>query len=562
MTSIVVEQFLGANRQLEPKLLPDGQGVDSVGQKPGRGDLRGWRAPLSVMSVPSGTQRQTIYRMGRNTPSDDQYWLSWTSVVHAVRGYDTDDTSERTYYTGDDYPKVTDNLALVAGSPAPNPTVSRPLGLPAPAAAPTVAPQPKGTDDPSTEEKTYVYLYTYVNDWGWEGAPSPASVVVDKPVDNVVVVSGFTQPPAGNYAINRIRVYRSQEGTGDTTVNYFFVGEISLGTASLIDLGNDLAEPLPSADWLPAPGVPRGGADDFTEANLTNLTSLWNGMLAGIVGNAVRFSEAYMPYVWPEAYDVMPPDATPVALGVFGQTLLVLTTARPSLVAGSSPDSMDQQPLPMAQGCIAPRSVVSMGTGVAWASNDGLCWYGADGSRILTAGVMTRSDWLAIRPETIIGQMYEGLYFGSYQPVEGGPRKGFLLSPAGGAGIFWLDDGFDAAHFDELQDQLYLLRANQILKWEGGTARQGASFTSKVYRQVKPTGFACAEVVSDTYPVRVDITVDGAAWFSKTAASREPFRLPPGRGMDWQVQVTVPDDAAGGVQGVVLAQSMTELAQL
>ncbi|NYW24490.1 hypothetical protein C6506_28775, partial [Escherichia coli] len=101
-------------------------------QKPGRGDLRPWRNPATVATVPAG--RQTIYRMGRDVASDANYWLSWTGVVHAVRGFDTADTTERTYYTGDGAPKVTDNTIALAS--APYPTASRPLGLPAPASAP------------------------------------------------------------------------------------------------------------------------------------------------------------------------------------------------------------------------------------------------------------------------------------------------------------------------------------------------------------------------------------------------------------------------------------------
>lgn len=559
MVAITITQFVGENRAAEPKLIPEGQGVLSRNQKPGRGDLRGWRAPLAVMQVPAG--RKTIYRMGRDVASDTHYWLSWTSVVHAVRGFDVEDSTERTYYTGDGYPKVTDNLALSGASPAMNPTAHRPMGVPAPIAAPLVS--VAEVAPPAGEERkvdAYFYVYTYVNDWGWESAPSPVSSMAERTVSEVATLSGFVAPPGGGFGINRIRVYRTQAGSaGDA--DFFFLAEAAYNVPSVTDNGQDLGEVLPSKDWLTAPGVAQGGAANYTEPALSYLTPMWNGMLAAITGKSVRFCEAYTPYAWPMAYDVVPADGTPVALGVFGQNLLVLTTGRPVLVAGSSPESMDQAPQEIPQGCIAPRSAVSMGSGVAWASNDGLCWYGVGGARILTAGLMTREDWLALHPETIIGQMYEGLYFGSYEPAPGQPRQGFLISPEG-SGIFFLDDGFDAAHFDSLQDQLYLLRGTDLMKWEAGTAVLPSTFKSKVFRQPRPVSLACAEVVATAYPVQFTLWADGVQRYQRAIPSRAPFRLPAGfMASDWQAQVVTPA-ADGGVQGVVLASSMQELAQL
>ena len=63
MSIIRVAGFLGANIALQPMLLPETVGVSSLNSKPGRGDLRPWKAPLNVATVPAG--RQTIHRMGR-----------------------------------------------------------------------------------------------------------------------------------------------------------------------------------------------------------------------------------------------------------------------------------------------------------------------------------------------------------------------------------------------------------------------------------------------------------------------------------------------------------------
>ena len=140
MPTIRFSGFSGEVRAAHPKLLADTACTLLRNAKPGRGDLRAWRQPLTVASVPAG--RQTIYRMGRDVASDADYWLSWPTVVHAVRGFESGDTTERTYYTGDGSPKVTDNTIALAS--APYPTAHRPLGIPAPATAMLVA-QDSGT---------------------------------------------------------------------------------------------------------------------------------------------------------------------------------------------------------------------------------------------------------------------------------------------------------------------------------------------------------------------------------------------------------------------------------
>ena len=545
--------FTGENRAIHPKLLGDQSATLSRNCKPGRGDLRPWMQPLTVAAAPAGTK--TIYRMGRDVASDTQYWLTWPAVVHAVRGFDAEDTTERTYFTGSGAPKVTDNTMALSSTPYP--AASRPLGIPAPATALSGS---VGSGTGQTE--TYVYTYTYVNDWGWESAPAPG-LTISRPTDATVTLSGFAAVPVGNYQVNRIRVYRTQSGGSAT--EFFFLREIAYGTTTTTDDNRALGEVIASMNWLPAP-------DD-----LAYLTAMWNGMLAGISGNSVRVCEAYTPYAWPIAYDVVPPDGKPVALGVFGQSMLVLTTSRPLLVSGSGPDSLDQQPLEFSQACAAPQSAVSMGAGVAWASEDGLCWYGTGGARLLTAGIMTRDDWQALKPETIIGKMYEGLYFGSYD--DGGGRKGFMIDPLNPTGVFFLDTGYPALHFDELQDQLFVLDGTSVKKWDAGTTPMTARVRSKTYRTPVPANFGALEVIADSYPVTAAVEAHGlesaevsallaeygstltspatgVLRYQTNVPSRAPVPLPSGfSASDWVMEA----QTTGAVQGLAMASTIDEL---
>jgi hypothetical protein len=539
--------FSGENRAINPVLLPETVGVASRNQKPGRGDLRPWKSPLTV--APSTAGRQTIYRMGRDIDDDAQYWLSWTTAVNVVRGFDANDTTEQTFYTGDGIPKFTDNILGLAT--APYPTTSRPMGIPAPVGAPTVTGTNSGATSPVIEY--YYYVYTYVSTAGWESAPSPVSALVTRDNLGSTSISGFSSVPSGNYDINRIRIYRTQGSS--TGTDFYFLGEISIATSSTTDNNQTLGEVLSTNFWFPAPGIPTGGATSITEPTLSNLTAMWNGMMSGISGNSVRICEPYTPYAWPPTYEIIPPDSKPVGLGVFGQTLLVLTTGRPLVAQGSTPDGMDQKPLEINQACVAARSIVSMGTGVAWASEDGLCWLGQDGARVITSGVMLREDWQALVPSSIIGKMYEGMYLGSYN--DGSGRKGFIIDPSGG-GIYFLDVGYEAMYFDSLKDQLYVLNGANIGKWDAGTALTYRS-RSKPFRQGVPINFAAAVVVANAYPVTFRLYADGALKHTQTVADRNPFRLPSGyRAFEFQIEL----EGSNPVQDAAIATSIEELKQL
>jgi len=533
MTVLRLAGFNGAIKALHPKLLPENIGVNSVNQLPGRGDLRPLNAPLTVATVPAG--RTTIYRMGRDTPSDTSYWLSWTGIVHAVRGFVPDDTTERTYYTGDGVPKWTDNTMGLAT--APYPTTARLLGPPKPSTAPSVA----ASGGASTNTETRYYVYTYVTDKGEEGQPSDPSSQLDCKIDATVTVSGLASPPAGNYGITAIRVYRTAQGSSGA--DFLFLREVTVGTTSTTDDNRDLGEVLPTTDWNAPP------------ANLKWLTGMWNGMMAGINGKEVRYCEPYTPYAWPEAYGVSMPDSTPVALATFGQTLVVLTTNTPRLVMGSEPASLDDQPIAFEQACVAPRSAVGMGHGVVWAAPDGLAYIGGGGPRLLTNGIFTRDDWQALKPDTMIGAAYEGAYLCFYN--DGSGYKGFVIDPISPQGVYFLDFGITGAYVDSITDHLYVLSGTSVQKWHAGSALT-ASFKSKVFRMTEPTiAFSCAEVVADSYPVTFKLYADGALKHTQTVASADPFRLPSGyRAREFQTEISTQYP----VQMVNVAHSMRELA--
>ena len=590
---IRISGFQGENRALHPMLLPENIGVTSSNQKPGRGDLRPWAAPLNKATVPSG--RATIYRMGRDVASDTNYWLSWTTDVHVVCAPNAADTAERTYYSGGSSfaPKWTNTTMGLAS--APYPTAYRELGVPAPTAACTLSATAiaavtagafvvdttytivtagttdftligaasstvgtvfkatgvgtgTGTARAKGETVTRAYTYTYVNEIGEESAPNPAPTEITCLSNDVVTVSGLgTAAPSGAYGIITKRVYRTQSGTSGATDFYRAVIEtdIPIGTASVSDNPLYQGEVMPTTTWLMPP------------TDLSWLTGLWNGMMAGISGRSVRFCEANTFYAWPIAYEILPMQAQPVALATYGQTLVMLTNGNPSIITGGTPDAMDEQPIEFYQACIAPLSAVGVGHGVVWASPDGLCYVGQGGARVLTEGIMTRDDWQAIVPTSIKGCFYERRYIGFYTVST--VRKAFMFDFANPNGMYFMDFGVDALHLDDLQDALYVLDGVNVQKWDAGSAKT-ATFKSKLFKMPNPvSAFACAEVQADAYPVTFKLYADGVLKHTQTVADANPFRLPSGyRTQTLQIELST----TGAIQGCAVAHSMAELGQV
>jgi hypothetical protein len=104
-------------------------------------NTRLWTGALEALPAKATTktgvsaQAQSIYRFGQDTPGDASYWFTWNTHVHVAKGPIAGDVTERTYYSGDGYPKVTNNELALSGQPYPGAAYK--LGVPAPSATPS-----------------------------------------------------------------------------------------------------------------------------------------------------------------------------------------------------------------------------------------------------------------------------------------------------------------------------------------------------------------------------------------------------------------------------------------
>jgi hypothetical protein len=545
---ITITGFAGAALAPNPRQLPENVGVAILDAEPGHGDLRPMRGPNTVATVSASPQRRTIYRMGRDTPSETLYWLAWPALVSVARGFDGSDPTERTYFSGSGSPKWTDNsIGLASGPPYPQGT--RELAVPAPLAPLQVA---LVTDGTTGTENTNFYVQTFGNDLGWESAPGPISNgVAFKPGAHLSI--GATIPmelaPAGNYGITWRRIYRTQADSAGQA-EFFFLREVPIGTTSTTDDARGLADLLTTGDWLSPPATGFG------------LIALWGGMTAMLDGKRILFSEVGAPYAYPDRFNIATLD-TPLATAAWEQTLLVLTTGRPVVCQGTGPDSMDDSRLALSQPLASVQSVVSFGHGVAWASNEGLAYAGATGQMVLTEGLVTPRQWKAMRPDTMVAGRYGRFYVCSYD--DGAGRRAFMIDPKAPAGMWFLSSGWLAAFYDELANALYVLDGGNIKRFDSNDGPLlTARFVSKRFMQTRPCNFSVAKVVATTYPVTLTIT---ARWFSPEGAEQSHIEVrsvnndasfPLKSGFladDWQVEIA----AAGSVQAVRLAMDTRDM---
>lgn len=533
MPIAALTSFLGQNTRVDPHYLPPGVGVSSVNQKPGEsGELRPWKNPLTIAGpvVPSG--RVTLYRMGRDSPSPSTFWLSWTTTVHATRGFETNDTTERTFYTGDGAPKWTNNILGLATTPYP--TSHRLLAVPQPTVVPGVA---LNVDGATGEPRRLYYCFTWVNDIGWESAPSPPVLAPLAKPGAILDLTVSETVPAGNYGVTTVRWYRTQTTSAQGDAEFFFLRDYAVGAGGMQDdareLGVDVLPTGPDTLRLSLPTTAFG------------LTYCWNQFAAALVGKTVRFCSPTLMYAWPLSNEYEIAD-TPVAAAVFAQRLLVLTTAGGELFTGSDPEAMDQKPMAIAP-IVSARSLVSADSFCAWAASDGLWYYGLDGYRNLVGEAMTPAQWSALVPSTMHCHYFElgnrPLIIGFYND---GASKGFVVDPQNPLGIYFLSTGYTAAYWDKLQRKLFVLDGSELKQFDGDATNMTVTFKGKIERQVAETEAEWLEMLAGGAST-ITLYADGVNVFSQSLTTGE-HRTPDGtEGREFQLEVSTSTSTLGVV---------------
>ena len=576
---ISLSGFDGANKAVHPRLLLATVGQDSINQDPTHADLRPWRQAQALVDRSFGVDTPAtvisnavrIYRYGRQELENKFFsvinpgsWKGFSQEVsiavppNAARFDEAIVTSDAgARYVGSFLPSSPDPQDAWTAN-ADGLLCGRPLSIPGPAAAPTLTLMRNGDLTGSTvTEETRFYVYTYVNDLGWESEPSPISAQVDALPLSRIRVSGFTAA-AAPLKITKFRIYRTQPGMSGEA-DFFFVDEIAASETEYFEEGmgqEPLTELCDTFGWAP---FPAGGR---------NIITLWNGMMACSVGRTVRYCEPNKPYAWPLQYETMLDDEV-ICLAKFGQRLVAVTASGTKLIDGASPDSMQDTPGYVAIGTTAARSVVEFNkSAVVYASKSGLVMVDNGTPRIITDGILMQHQWQALGPETMVGCFYKGLYIASYiAPGSGNVRKAFAIDPLNPKGIYWMDAGFSTTYFDDMLGGMFYHVAGQLYQFDAAATFMTATWESKTFRTPKPVTYKTCELLAEAYPAvtfsfraLMDPTpgnpTPSEVTFSKTVTGQREFKLKPGfMASEWifKIQTTTP------VQIANVAMSVEEL---
>lgn len=409
------------------------------------------------------------------------------------------------------------------------------------------------------------YTYTFVNQWGEESKPYlPGDGNPDEELPfievNQVQVPTITLAPGAfahlrpNDNITHWRVYRSAAGAEQAT--FQFVTELPVATTSFTDLRKteSLSEGLLTTSWFPPPTM----VDGPTTKYLKGIVQAPGQFLAGFLDNTVYFSEPGHAYAWPPQY-AMPLSDNIIGLGMFGLTVVVLTEGGPYYLTGDAPATMSKVRLESVETCVSPRSITTVGGGVIFASQNGLCLATQQGVTNITANHYTKTEWQALAPATMICDEYDGIVYFS-EPANN--RIASFHGPS--AKLTHLDMAVTAFYSDYANGDLYAVlppasgAIAQYVKLQDGNDVRTAQWRSKRIILPKETPFAWLAVEgqqSSAQPLRVDIygyyvnaagvetqvklaTSTGDGTSSAVVSDTRPIRIAVGRFKDYEVEIS------------------------
>jgi len=517
VTGFKIQTFGGKAPKIYSRLLPNEMSTVATNTRLDSGRLEPWKgnasasiSPVASYSISAATK--TLFRYSSSI------WIGSNEDINIVRSPIAEDVHERLYVSGiggaSGFPRMT--TAAVVG----NGTYYK-LGLPKPEAFDAVT---LGSTSVSATESPVAraYIFTYVSYYGEEGQPNNAVVsqIVNVHSDQPVTIN-FPVNPTGAYNLLKKRLYRS-----DSSGVFRFVADVSINTDTVVDSTAEanLGEEIPTSTFA-AP--PDDVSADHPDGPLQGLVSMPNGILAGFSGQTVAFSEAFQPHAFPTEHRLtMKSDV--VALAPLNTGLLVLTKEKPAMIQGLDPRAMSMIEVDSTLSCVSKRSVVDMGESVLYSSPDGLVMATDNGMKLITESVLSRDQWQALNPETILGFQYEGHYIGFYN--DGSESKGFIFDPRGGKNSYTKLDFYATAGFNDLEnDELYLVVGGAVVKFAQGSSLNYTWRTKEFYTQ-RPVNPGVAKVNCDSYSPNptMKLFADGVLKHTQTVTSGAIFRLPSG----------------------------------
>ncbi len=252
-----------------------------------------------------------------------------------------------------------------------------------------------------------------------------------------------------------------------------------------------------------------------------------SGFLVGFFGNTLAFSEPGAPHAWPIDYRLVTGHDI-IGLGVFGNTVAIVTEGWPYLAVGSDPAAISMVELEIEQACVAKRGMVDFGAAIAYPSPDGLILIGSSGVTNATASVFNRDQWQALVPTSFVAFNWEQNYLCFYDDGAG-TQRAFIINPfAPDAGVKYVALSATAGYKDIEEDLLYLVVSDEIEQWNESATKLQYAWKSRPVYTPHAVNMAAAKVTADDYPITVEFYMDNVKRFTKVVTTLDAFKLPGG----------------------------------
>ena len=438
----------------------------------------------------------------------------------------------RLYFTGRmDYPEVASigaNCAL---------TYYR-LGVPQPASAPNIS----CSESTGRNCSARSYVYTFVNIFGEEGAPSPASRQVTVADGTAVAITGFTVPDSV-YGVESINIYRTatvfrdgSEKTQEPGTEFLYVDNIPLGTGTYADtvLEKYLGEAITVENNREPP------------KDLRHITYLrGTGVLAGVTTNQVHFCQAYQPSNWPAEHDLTLPYNIVHAVSL-GSKLFVTTDSYPYVIDGAQNcepkkcRSVDDVNTPLPDiSCGHVHGAISTPFGAIYSSKDGIVLVNPNGQfQIISSAWFSTDDWVKIRPETARFAYWRGYLVCVTDAIS------FMLEIDSGtyndvktASLVTISD--KPVDMTTTQSgELILLQDSMLWQWNAGSTYRSYIWESRELGFGGESTPTVAKVRTDGVTLRI-MGFDGAYYYERFVPDEMPVRLKRlGRQRNWRLRLS------------------------
>jgi hypothetical protein len=492
MVAWAISSMGGVIPRTDSRLIADNMATQSLNCDLTGGQLQG--LPQAAFRIDLSAALPIVERAYR-FPADSagaEAWLALPSRYSSVvRSPLANDDKHRVYWTnpGDVCPWFTTHADVLAGNPHYN------LGIVQPTTAPTIVSVTGGTPPPGAEAIDRSYLYTYVNTFGEESAPSPASNDMSGPPDATWTITGLptvapANPAGRNYPpIVKFNLYRTITGA-TTGAQFYLVGPIGLpqGSSTFVDSQPDsvisLNEILESTNW------------DNPPDNLDGLVAMPGGFLVGFTNNTVHFSEPDRPHTWPQVYD-QSAHYDIVELAVWQQYLMVMTKGFPSAGSGNMPSNIVITQTQVAAPCIARGSVVVDLSGVFYSTQNGLIQFTGYGMQNVTEAIISKVQWnTKYRANSIVCARHRSQYM-----AVNGSNYGFTIDYAEarlGVEDLTTVNGVVCIWNDEYTGDTLMCAGGLIYEWDhSGSPSQIYRWRSKQFFTPTPLSLGACQVESD-----------------------------------------------------------------